>query len=1001
MIISIFFAPTNTGKVAAQAQDDPAPRLRIDGVAVFGNSNPITVNDNAAASPYPSTITVSGVNPAYMTSVRVSLTGFTHSYPDDVDMFLVGPQGQRAVLMSDAGGGSPGVVGATIGFEQSAAAAISDTSLTAGLYRPANYETSTDTFPSPGPGALFMAPADLSVFNGTNPNGTWSLYVVDDAAQDSGLISGGWQLRFTVPTVFTVNSAADPGDGTCDATCTLRDAIIAANASVTGSELIAFSSAFNAPQTIDLQTALPDISKSVTINGPGANLLTVRRSPSAGTNFRIFTIGGGIANGVTISGMTISNGNATGFGDGSGGGISSNQSSLVLTNVHVAGNRSGIAGGGVSLGFADGLFTGCTFSGNTVSGPGSVGGGISFQDSGGHTLRMVNSTVSGNSAGVGGGGIENLSAGGNSRLEVVNSTITGNMAASGGIETFAFNSGVASTALRNSIIAGNSSTNLVAAADPGGVATTTTNGFNLSDNYNGVFTPLTTDITASPLLGPLGNYGGTMPMHPLLNGSPAIDAGNNSSYTTDQRGQARPFDIPTVTNVSDGSDIGAFELQASPVPAVCVPVTTNACSLGDRLSHFSLTGEGSAIDNNSGNTCSTNPLGYSDNTAIIPAVTLATANTYSGLMQTGNANDYATIWIDQNDNGVFENPERVLDNLQIGTIDKLYGIYVPASFPPGLHRMRVRIVGSAGAPAGPTDPCASTATGETEDYVVNIAASGAARSVANGTPGSCLVAAAMTIGPNSNNTVGFGVPLVDSSNNLIATVFANGNNLGTVRGSFYVNNGPVRQVSGGRYYLDRNVTIATDNQPATPYNLRLFIKNSELNALIAQPGSGVTSVFDLYATKSISNACANSFTGGSPTSQSPTGFGSLGGDRFLDFTGLTSFSSFFLHGGSTALSVGEPTAAATAANVNAGGASPYTFTVTYTDDTGVNVSSIGTGDVTVTGPNGFSSTPTFLSSSFTQATSVTATYSFTPPGGGGWDASTMVPITSTWLRARS
>ena len=126
-------------------------------------------------------------------------------------------------------------------------------------------------------------------------------------------------------------------------------------------ELINFSTPFqNTPQTINLLTALPDVDNSVTIQGLGANLLTVRRAFNAATNFRIFNIPQGVSN-VAISGMTISNGRNSDFG----GGILS-LSNLTLTNVHLSGNQSG-GGGCVGLGFADGVFTGCTFSDNTAT----------------------------------------------------------------------------------------------------------------------------------------------------------------------------------------------------------------------------------------------------------------------------------------------------------------------------------------------------------------------------------------------------------------------------------------------------------------------------------------------------------------------------------------------------------------------------------------------------------------------------------------------------------
>ncbi|MCU0289217.1 MAG: BACON domain-containing protein, partial [Acidobacteria bacterium] len=62
-----------------------------------------------------------------------------------------------------------------------------------------------------------------------------------------------------------------------------------------------------------------------------------------------------------------------------------------------------------------------------------------------------------------------------------------------------------------------------------------------------------------PLLGPLAENGGPTQTHALLSGSPAIDAGKATGLTIDQRGFSRPIDIPGISNVADGSDIGAYE----------------------------------------------------------------------------------------------------------------------------------------------------------------------------------------------------------------------------------------------------------------------------------------------------------------------------------------------------------------------------------------------------------------------------------------------------------
>ncbi len=57
----------------------------------FTNATPIVIPDGpGAATPYPSPITATGVS-GNVTHVTVRLNGFAHTYPDDVDILLVGP----------------------------------------------------------------------------------------------------------------------------------------------------------------------------------------------------------------------------------------------------------------------------------------------------------------------------------------------------------------------------------------------------------------------------------------------------------------------------------------------------------------------------------------------------------------------------------------------------------------------------------------------------------------------------------------------------------------------------------------------------------------------------------------------------------------------------------------------------------------------------------------------------------------------------------------------
>lgn len=228
---------------------------------------------------------MSSGTPGTISKVTVTLNLLTHTFARDLDIILVGPLGQRSILMSDAGNGAPGPSGQSITFDQTAANAIAESTVpTTGPVRPANYDITNDTF-TPGPGSLpSTEPANLNVFNGTNPDGAWSLYVVDDATGDSGNIGLGWTLNITNP-VVTVNNTTDENDGKCVIDCSLREAI----ATAVAGDTITFAAGFNG-QTISQTLGQIVINKNLTITGPGANLLTISGS-SNGPN-RLFDVSG-------------------------------------------------------------------------------------------------------------------------------------------------------------------------------------------------------------------------------------------------------------------------------------------------------------------------------------------------------------------------------------------------------------------------------------------------------------------------------------------------------------------------------------------------------------------------------------------------------------------------------------------------------------------------------------------------------------------------------------
>ncbi|HEV7768935.1 MAG TPA: hypothetical protein VGQ76_28330 [Thermoanaerobaculia bacterium] len=177
--------------------------------AAFTNATAITITDcpnpcplsGQAASLYPAPIVVSG-EVGVIQRVSVTINGFSHAFPADVDFLLVSPSGRKSVIMSDFGAGSPGVSGINVTLDDYAARPVPSTvtgntgvPFVSGSYRPANSGT-TDVFPAPAAGVPYTY--TLSAFNGDTPNGTWDLYIIDDANLDGGSISGGWTLTFDV-----------------------------------------------------------------------------------------------------------------------------------------------------------------------------------------------------------------------------------------------------------------------------------------------------------------------------------------------------------------------------------------------------------------------------------------------------------------------------------------------------------------------------------------------------------------------------------------------------------------------------------------------------------------------------------------------------------------------------------------------------------------------------------------------------------------------------------
>ncbi len=454
-------------------------------------------------------------------------------------------------------------------------------------------------------GTTTMASTPLLVWDGTLP-ANYDHYSLLKSGNNVVL---HYNSSRVVPMTLEVANLNDTGSGS------LRQAL--QDASDLAGDTIAFDPGVTGKIVLTNGGLL--VAKPITISGPGAQLLVISgnsahrvfhfTNSTAFTNPTIISVSGlticdgrllgtngavgkngedvkgaGILNEatLTLAGCVISNNIATAgqggptnqFGDSgnggnaSGGGIESSgplamSQCSVVSNAATGGLPGPTADGGQGYGggiYCEGsdvptILTACTISGNKANaGPGDVpgfgaGGGIYTYNA----LQLTNCTVANNAAIGGGidegGGIDSYAPG----LILRSCTLSGNQADyGGGLRNF-------NGDLGNTIVAGNS-----ASFGPDCDGPIVSSDYNLIQNTNGcTFTGTTTHniIGQTPLLGALQDNGGPTPTMALLAGSPAIDKGNSSGLTSDQRGGVRPFE-KSVANASggDGSDIGAFEV---------------------------------------------------------------------------------------------------------------------------------------------------------------------------------------------------------------------------------------------------------------------------------------------------------------------------------------------------------------------------------------------------------------------------------------------------------
>ena len=401
-----------------------------------------------------------------------------------------------------------------------------------------------------------------------------SMYVAVWLATASSAI---WTSGESVAATFDVTRTDDPApDGCAVGDCSLREAIIASNASA-GADTI------NLPAgtyTLTIPSASSDTDATIgdldigtgglTIQGAGASTTTIT---AAGIAHRVFHLPVDllIPNAtVTINNVTITGGNTTGLGASfnRGGGIEAGSRFLTLNlnNVLITGNNSGSGGGLFSqctLNVTDGTIrnntgtgithaadgtnfrtatiTRCTISGNTGTGARNNAG----------TVNIINSTISGNGTGGGfAGGVDY--AGGNTGGTLTNTTLAFNRYAFIGQNDFA---GDPFVTFRNSILSNSTVRNVFSAADASFARPPGSGGNNIvSDNSGTTFIAAGDQQNTDPMLEALMlNSPGTTETHAITVSSPAFDNANAAfAPATDQRGVGRPQ--------GGADDAGAFEV---------------------------------------------------------------------------------------------------------------------------------------------------------------------------------------------------------------------------------------------------------------------------------------------------------------------------------------------------------------------------------------------------------------------------------------------------------
>lgn len=330
---------------------------------VFTSSGGITINNTTtgtvAASPSPSTVSVTGLS-GTITKLVVQLTGVTSPGECALDVLLVSPTGAKLVLMADAGGNAcNGINNVSLVFDDAAAATLPvATDPVSGTFKPAAYHAmfseALNFGAIPVPPSAIPQPSGLAtlsnIFAGTAPNGTWSLYVVEDATgQGQGQSTlAGWSLTITTgtavaPTVTTVVSSTSGNS--------LKGDNVLFNVQVTSTSTVTAGTVSFVDGATSLGAAVAVASGVATLNTSllteGLHTITAKYSGSATFGSSSGSATQTVAGRTTVNGTVYSNTNAitipqAGFSGSPDGDPSAPYPSQIFVGTNGAAALSGV-----------------------------------------------------------------------------------------------------------------------------------------------------------------------------------------------------------------------------------------------------------------------------------------------------------------------------------------------------------------------------------------------------------------------------------------------------------------------------------------------------------------------------------------------------------------------------------------------------------------------------------------------------------------------------------